>query len=140
MNQPPRLFACPEPPPSVRLIAMVAASDPTVGTKKPVAAKPAERKRSKPRKLPPYHVVLLDDDHHSFEYVIVMMAKLFGHNFTRGYQIAHQVDKSGRAIVLTTTKEHAELKRDQILGFGADPLIASSETAMRAVIEPAPES
>lgn len=104
----------------------------------PVAAKPKPRERVKPRKLPPYNVVLLDDDEHTFEYVIVMMARLFGHSFTKGFRIAERVHKLGRAVVLTTTKEHAELKCEQIHGFGADPLIASCEGAMSAVIEPAP--
>ena len=48
-----------------------------------------------------------------------------------------QVDASGRVIVLTTHKERAELKRDQILAFGPDARIASSTISMRAVIEPA---
>ena len=30
------------------------------------------------RILPPYHVVLLDDDDHTFEYVIHMLQSLFG--------------------------------------------------------------
>ena len=38
---------------------------------------------------------------------------------------AKTVDEDGRAIVLTTTKEHAELKRDQIHAFGKDHLEAS---------------
>jgi len=95
--------------------------------------------RTEPRKLPPYNVVLLNDDDHSFEYVIVMMGKLFGHPVTRAFKIAEQVHTAGRSIVLTTTKEHAELKRDQIHGFGADPMVASCQGAMRAVIEPAPQ-
>ena len=41
-------------------------------------------------------------------------------------------------IVLTTTKEHAELKRDQIHAFGADRLIARSKGSMSASIEPEP--
>jgi hypothetical protein len=38
-------------------------------------------------------------------------------------------------IVLTTHKERAEFKRDQIRGFGADPRIASSKCSMGAVVE-----
>jgi ATP-dependent Clp protease adaptor protein ClpS len=41
-------------------------------------------------------------------------------------------------IVLTTTKEHAELKRDQIHAFGPDPLSSRScAGSMSSVIEPA---
>jgi len=114
----------------------VATAEPEQAT----ATKTKPDPRTKPRQLPPYNVVLIDDDDHSFEYVIMMMGRLFGHTFTKGFKIAEQVHQSGRAIVLTTSKEHAELKRDQIHGFGADPMIASCQGAMRAVIEPAPES
>lgn len=89
------------------------------------------------RRLPPFHVVLHDDDEHSFEYVIEMMGKLFGHPAERGYEIAKAVHVDGRAIVLTTTKEHAELKRDQIHGYGPDIFVAESSRSMRSHIEPA---
>src|SRR5437588_1369869 len=83
-----------------------------------------EQRRSKPKKQPPYNVVLLDDDDHSYAYVINMLQKLFGHPVEKGYELAKEVDTGGRAIVLTTTREHAELKRDQIHAFGKDDLIA----------------
>ncbi len=53
-----------------------------------------------------------------------MMQSLFGHPPTKGHQIAEEVHNRGRAIVLTTTREHAELKRDQIHAFGKDHLSA----------------
>ena len=49
--------------------------------------------------------------------------------------MAKKIDKEGRAIVLTTTKEHAELKRDQIQAFGSDIRLARSTGAMSASIE-----
>ena len=48
-----------------------------------------------------------------------------------------EVDKAGRAIVNTTTKERAELKQEQIHAYGADPLSKNSKGSMSAVIEPA---
>src|SRR5262245_32011902 len=66
----------------------------------------------RPQRQPRYHVVLWDDDDHTYEYVIRMMQQLFGHPQAKGLQIATEVDKLGRATCLTTTKEHAELKRD----------------------------
>jgi len=50
--------------------------------------------------------------------------------------MATEVDKKGKVIVLTTSREHAELKRDQIHAFGADKLIRRSKGAMAASIEP----
>lgn len=87
--------------------------------------------------LPPYHVILHNDDDHSFDYVIAMMQKLFGHPREKGHLIAWQVHTQGRAIVDTTSKERAELKRDQIHAFGPDPFIPRCKGSMSASIEPA---
>src|SRR3954470_22423228 len=88
--------------------------------------------------IPRFHVVRLDDDHHTFEYVIVMLRQLFGYPPEKGYEMALEVHTAGRCVVLTTSKEHAELKRDQIHAFGPDPH-SSKECAgsMSAIIEPA---
>jgi ATP-dependent Clp protease adaptor protein ClpS len=84
-----------------------------------------------------WNVVLLDDEDHTYEYVIRMMQGLFAHPVEKAFKIAQTVDKDGRAICLTTHKEHAELKRDQILAFGRDPLMATCKGSMSAIIEPA---
>lgn len=84
-----------------------------------------------------WNVVLLDDDDHSYEYVIRMMQSLFGHPVEKAFRIAQTVDTQGRAVCLTTHKEHAELKRDQIHAFGRDPLMRSSKGSMSSIIEPA---
>jgi ATP-dependent Clp protease adaptor protein ClpS len=96
-------------------------------------------RRAKPKRQPPYHVILWNDEDHSYVYVVRMLQRLFGHPPERGFALAREVDRRGRAIVLTTTREHAELKRDQILAFGPDALVASSRSSMGASIEPAPE-
>lgn len=84
-----------------------------------------------------WNVVLLNDEEHTYEYVIRMMQTVFAHGQEKAFLIAKTVDSQDRAICLTTHKEHAELKRDQILGFGRDPLMAESKGSMSAVIEPA---
>ena len=89
------------------------------------------------RRQPPYHVVLLNDDDHSYEYVIEMLKALFGHPVEKGYQLAKVVDTKGRAIVCTTSLERAELKRDQIHAYGPDPRIARCKGRMTAELEPA---
>lgn len=89
------------------------------------------------RILPPYHVILINDDDHSFEYVIRMLKQLFGHPEEKGFKMAEEVHRTGRVIVLTTSKEHAELKQDQIHAFGADPLLKRCQGSMTAEIEPA---
>lgn len=93
----------------------------------------------RPKRQPRYHVILWDDDEHTYDYVIRMMTQLFGHTPEKGMEIATSVDKTGRAVCLTTTREHAELKRDQIHAFGRDVLMVRSKGSMRSSIEPVPE-
>lgn len=65
-----------------------------------------------------------------------MLRELFGHNLTQAQQLAERVDSSGSAVCLTTTLEHAELKREQILAYGKDQLIAECAGSMSCSIEP----
>lgn len=97
--------------------------------------RPSDKRKHQPR----YNVVLWNDDDHTYQYVIAMMMQLFGFTLEKGMQIASTVDTQGRSIVLTTTKEHAELKRDQIHAFGKDPLIDDCDGSMWATIEPVEE-
>jgi ATP-dependent Clp protease adaptor protein ClpS len=89
------------------------------------------------KKAPLYHVILHDDDTHSYQYVIVMLMQLFGKSPERAFEHAKEVDSTGVTIVETTNLERAELKADQIRAFGPDPLITNSTGSMSATIEPA---
>jgi ATP-dependent Clp protease adaptor protein ClpS len=97
------------------------------------------KEEEKTKKQPPYHVILLNDDDHTYLYVIRMLGELFGHQPEKAFQMAKEVDSSGRVIVDTTSRERAELKRDQIHAYGKDPDIPRCQGSMSAVIEPAEE-
>lgn len=108
-----------------------AVAEPEVQTE----SKPKASRKRKPKRQPRYNVILWNDDDHTFEYVIRMMADLFRHSPEKGFLIAKEVDASGRAICLTTTLEHAELKRDQIHAYGPDTRLSRCKGAMSASIE-----
>src|SRR3712207_129120 len=99
--------------------------------------RPEKTKRTPPKHLPPFNVVLLNDDDHSYEYVIEMLGVIFGYPPEKGYQLAKEVDETGRVICLTTHKEFAELKREQIIAYGIDPRVATCKGPMGAIVEPA---
>jgi ATP-dependent Clp protease adaptor protein ClpS len=99
-------------------------------------AQPREHAERTSKRQPPYQVILWNDDDHSYEYVITMLMELFGYPPEKGFLMAREVDTQGRVIVLTTTREHAELKRDQIHAYGKDALIAGCKGSMWATIEP----
>lgn len=89
------------------------------------------------RLTPLYNVVLLDDDDHTYEYVIEMLGKIFLLPKEIAFQHAVEVDTTGRTVVLTCERPQAEFGRDQIHGYGADPRMARSKGSMSAIVEPA---
>lgn len=103
-------------------------NDPGGGTA--VVEKPAPPIR---KNAPLYHVILHNDDDHSYEYVIRMLIALFNKTSERAFEHACEVDTTGVTIVDTTNLERAELKRDQIKAYGNNP-----RGSMSASIEPAP--
>ena len=60
--------------------------------------KPEKQAKKKPKRQPRYNVILWDDSDHSYDYVVLMMKQVFRHPIETGYQIAKEVDSTGRAI------------------------------------------
>jgi len=110
----------------------------TTKTNVPTQTQPAPATTKRPQSPPRYNVVLLDDDDHTYDYVIEMLRRLFGLTPEQAFQVASKVDGTGRVVVDTTTFERAELKRDQIHTFGRDWRIPRCEGSMSATIEPTP--
>lgn len=96
---------------------------------------PAPKRKKKPKGIPRYHVILWDSDQHTYDYVERMLRELFGHTPEECHKMAETVDTQGKVVVLTTTKEHAELKRDQIQAYGKDELMKNCQGSMFATIE-----
>jgi ATP-dependent Clp protease adaptor protein ClpS len=86
---------------------------------------------------PLYHVVLLDDDEHTYQYVVEMLSEIFCLSADAAFRHAVEVDTVGRTVVMTCEKEQAEFGRDQIHAYGADPRMEISKGSMSAIIEPA---
>ena len=84
-----------------------------------------------------FHVVLLDDDEHTYDYVVEMLQKLFFLSLDAAFQHAVEVDTTGRTVVITCERPEAEFARDQIQGYGADPRMPKSKGSMSAVLIPA---
>ena len=94
---------------------------------------------TKPKREPPYHVIIWNDETHTYEYVIELLMKLFAHSYLTALEITTAVDKQGKGVAFTTHKELAELKRDQVLAYGPDWRMSNSNGSIRSTIEPAPE-
>jgi ATP-dependent Clp protease adaptor protein ClpS len=79
-----------------------------------------EMDKSRPKTQPPYAVIVENDDFHTFHYVIEVLQKVFGYDLQKAILLTVEVDAAGQAIVWSGALEVAELKRDQIRGFGPD--------------------
>ena len=86
---------------------------------------------------PLYHVILLNDDDHTYDYVIEMLTKIFGFSESKALSHAVEVDTNGTTILLTCELEKAEHKRDLIHSYGPDWRLPRSLGSMAAIVEPA---
>lgn len=86
---------------------------------------------------PLFNVVLLNDDDHSYDYVIEMLQSLFYFSTQEAFNHAWEVDLTGRTILVTCSLKEAEFGRDQIHTFGPDQRIPHCRGSMSAVVEPA---
>lgn len=84
-----------------------------------------------------YHLILLDDDEHTYGYVIRMLGALFGYSREKAFAMACIVDSQGQCILMTGSREEVERKQNQVHSFGADPDMPASKGPMSAIIEEA---
>ena len=87
--------------------------------------------------VPLYRVVLLDDNDHTYDYVIEMLQKIFIFTLDQAYRHAEEVDRAGRTVLITCERPQAEFARDQIQSYGPDWRLPRSQGSMSAGIEPA---
>ena len=86
--------------------------------------------------VPLYRVVLLDDNDHTYDYVIEMLQKIFIFSLDQAYRHAEEVDRAGRTVLITCELAQAEFARDQIQAYGPDWRLPRSKGSMSAVVEP----
>jgi len=103
----------------------------------PAAALPEVEDDVLDRLEPLYNVVLLDDDDHTYDYVVEMLVKVFAISEGAAFQHAVEVDREGRTILLTCAWEQARQKQEAVHSYGADWRLERSKGSMSAVIEPA---
>jgi ATP-dependent Clp protease adaptor protein ClpS len=84
-----------------------------------------------------YHVILLDDNDHTYEYVIEMLMEIFGFSEQKAYEHTVEVDSKGHSRLTTCPLAEAEAKRDEVHAYGADWRLPRSAGSLAALIEPA---
>ena len=84
-----------------------------------------------------YHVIILNDDEHSFDYVIEMLQAVFRLSFPAALAHTIEADSTGSSIVHTCGLEEAERKRDQVHAYGPDWRMPNSRGSVAALVEAA---
>lgn len=84
-----------------------------------------------------YHVIILNDDEHTFEYVIEMLQAIFSFSYATALAHTMEADATGSSIVHTCGLEEAERKRDHIHAYGPDWRMPNSRGSVAALVEPA---
>ena len=112
----------------------------TPQTTKPGIGKPRIDLSGEGAKNPLYRVVLLDDDDHTYDYVIEMLQKIFIFTAEQALRHAQEVDAMGRTVLITCELPQAEFARDQVQSYGRDWRLPRSKGSMSAIVEPAGNS
>lgn len=77
------------------------------------ARKQTAPKKNPPKLLPPWKVLLHNDDVNAYDYVISTITMLTPLNKDEARQRTLEADKTGVSLLLTTHKERAELYQEQ---------------------------
>lgn len=85
----------------------------------------------------PWNVVLLDDDHHTYQYVVEMLCEIFGYSVRKSLRLTIEVDTRKRVILWTGHRELAEMYQEKIHEYGPDWRMGTSKGSMSCVLEPA---
>lgn len=102
-----------------------------------VTTVPDQETKQKTNLAKQWHVILLNDDYHTYEYVIELLMKIFRHDLDKAVDITRKIDREGQAVVDTTSKERAELKQEQVHSMGPDFRMKNSAGPITCIIEPA---
>jgi len=84
-----------------------------------------------------YHVLILNDEEHTFEYVIEMLQAVFGFPYETAMAHTLEAHNTGSSVVWTCGLTEAENRRDQIHAYGPDWRMPNSRGPVSALVEPA---
>jgi ATP-dependent Clp protease adaptor protein ClpS len=118
--------------------AVITGSSPTIT--RPVITTPQFETTGEENRNPLYRVVLLDDDDHTYDYVVEMLQKIFIFTAEEALRHAQEVDSAGRTVLIVCELPEAEFARDQVQSYGRDWRLPRSKGSMSAVLEPEGDS
>lgn len=96
-------------------------------TAKPKRAQKSAPKRKPPQPLPPWKVLLHNDDKNEMGFVVQTICELTTLNEQDAKQRTEEAHETGVALILVTHKERAELYKDQFESKGLTVSIEPAE-------------
>lgn len=102
-----------------------------------VTTKQSEKHETKSEHVKKYVIILHNDNDHSYDYVVLLIHKVFGYDIPRCVALTNQVHTQGLCMVWIGTQEVGELKCEMIAN--AVPDIGPKgpiQYPLRAVLEP----
>lgn len=95
---------------------------------------PAQDEKTDERveKMPPWKVLIVNDEVTTFEFVIWILVTLFHKPAEEAVRLTWEIHRSGAALVTVTSKERAELYVEQVASLARPrgfPLTATMEEA-----------
>lgn len=80
---------------------------------------PEELTRQRAKLLPPYKVILFNDDYNDMDYVVAVLLRLINHlTPPDAEKIMLTAHLTGSAVVIVCPKESAEYYQERLLGYG----------------------
>ncbi|HEU5380395.1 MAG TPA: ATP-dependent Clp protease adaptor ClpS [Ktedonobacteraceae bacterium] len=80
---------------------------------------PEELTRIRAKLLPPYKVVLFNDDYNDMDYVVAVLLRLINHlTAPEAINIMLTAHLTGSAVVVVCPKESAEYYQERLSGYG----------------------
>jgi ATP-dependent Clp protease adaptor protein ClpS len=93
------------------------------------------RPRPKPQRLPPYAVVLHNDNVNGFDYVVGVLRRVFKYGGAKAFWLTLRAHAGGRSVIWAGSLEVAELKADQVRSCGPDPRKPYTAKPLRISVE-----
>lgn len=92
----------------------------SIPVRPPVAqTRPEEVTRQRAKLLPPYKVILFNDDYNEMDYVVAVLLRLINHLTPEdAAKIMLTAHLTGSAVVVVCPKESAEYYQERLLGYG----------------------
>jgi ATP-dependent Clp protease adaptor protein ClpS len=83
-----------------------------------------------------YELLLLNDDTHTFEYVVALLWKVFGLPWNEGFVLTLNIHNHGRCVVFKGTWDQVQRKRARVIAYGRDPIWPWSTGPLTVEIQP----